>query len=86
MPEEGPRPRRILRLYAPGVSERDARIEADRVCGRQWRNGSKNVEIEEGVTEAEGSAPAASCIRGGMMEYLDFDEVFDEAEGLFEMS
>ena len=49
------------------MSDRDARIEADRVCGRECRNGSKNVDIEVDTVEVAEDALVSSRIRGGMM-------------------
>jgi len=41
LPEDGPRPRLMRLLYAPGLSERLERIEAERVwhCCARWKKG-----------------------------------------------
>ena len=49
------------------MSERDARIEADRLCGRECRNGRRNVDIDVDSVEVAEDAPFSSWIRGGMM-------------------
>ena len=60
------------------MSERDARIEADRVWGRKCRNGSRNVDIE--VDGEVSDTLAGVCNRGGMIFGCDeVDEVFIQA-------